>query len=144
MPLTSPHIHIVIVVQLNGFISSSLLRQCPLYKPPTFHLDHVQYCGDKRLWSLCIQNCAKWTLFSNPVTYRDLGKRSASHVSVLCPSDSTWISGSLPPPDLYHHLVEDFYTDWWVLCYVINQGGAHAHFILHRRVRYSWHIWDSP
>ena len=45
-----------------------LLQQRPLYKPPTFHLDRVQYCGDKRLRSLCIQNCAKRSLFSNPVT----------------------------------------------------------------------------
>ena len=36
IPLTPPHI--IIVVQLNGFISGSLLQQCPLYKPPTFHL----------------------------------------------------------------------------------------------------------
>ena len=45
-------------MQLNGFISSSLLQQCPLHKPPTFHLDCVLYCGDMRFWSLCIQNYA--------------------------------------------------------------------------------------
>ena len=65
MLLTPPHI--IIVVWLNGFISGSLLQQRPLYKPPTFHLDRIQYCGDTRLWSLCIQNCAKWALFSNLV-----------------------------------------------------------------------------
>ena len=55
-----------------------------------------------------------------------VGKDLQVMFSVLCPSDSTWVSGSLPPPDLYHHLVEDFFTDWWVLCCVINQGGAQA------------------
>ena len=29
--------HIVIVVELNGFISGSLLQQRPLYKPPMFN-----------------------------------------------------------------------------------------------------------
>ena len=29
--------------------------------------------------------------------------------------DSTWISGSLPTPDHYHHIVEDFFTDWYVV-----------------------------
>ena len=67
MPLTLPHI--VTVVRLNGFISGSLLQQRPLCKPPMFHLDCVQYCGDTRLWSLCIQNCAKWAHFSNLVTF---------------------------------------------------------------------------
>ena len=66
--LTLPHI--VIVVQLNGFISGSLLQQRPLYKPTTFHLDRILYCRDMQFWSLCIQNCAKWVLFLNPVTYR--------------------------------------------------------------------------
>ena len=40
MLLTPPHI--IIVVQLNGFISGSLLQQRPLYKPPTFHLDRYR------------------------------------------------------------------------------------------------------
>ena len=35
MPLTPPHT--VLVVLLNGFISSSLLQQHPLYKPPMFN-----------------------------------------------------------------------------------------------------------
>ena len=44
MPLTPPHI--IIVVQLNGFISSSLIQKCPLCKPPTFHLESIaEICG---------------------------------------------------------------------------------------------------
>ena len=27
--------------------------------------------------------------------------------------ESVWVSGSLPHPNLYHHIVEDFLTDWW-------------------------------
>ena len=61
MPLTPPHI--IIVVQLNGFISSSLRQQRSLCKPPTFHLDRVQYCGDTRLRSLRVQNCVKNPLY---------------------------------------------------------------------------------
>lgn len=26
--------------------------------------------------------------------------------------ESVWVSGSLPHPNLYHHIVEDFLTDW--------------------------------
>jgi len=67
---SAPHVHHdVIVVQLNGFISSSTLQQRPLYQSPTLHLDCMQYCGDTWLWSQCIQNCVKWALLSNPVTY---------------------------------------------------------------------------
>ena len=29
-------------------------------------------------------------------------------------SDSKWGSGSFPKPDLYHHIVEDFLTNWYV------------------------------
>ena len=64
MLLTPPNI--IIVVQLNGFISGSLLQQCPLYEPPTFHLDRIQYCGDTHAvtYMQCLAVlCKNWRLF---------------------------------------------------------------------------------
>ena len=75
MPLTPPHI--VIVVQLNGFISGSLLQQRPLYKPPMFHLDR------NRTIILCIHAGLRMRYIMNMYSLQHMSSYSIILAAIL-------------------------------------------------------------